>query len=291
MDEADAGFDENAPATTPERPETLFHYTDAAGLRGIIWNRELWATDRRFLNDAQERQYALEGFIPKLRRVAPVEPEDSGEEFLKMLREDFAGYRAWVEEELRNRHFPVYVTCFSEPGDLLSAWRAYGTDHGYAVEFQADALEDALKETPLLDTGGLKRVTYGIGAADDLFSELLDDVSRDTNLAHMSMHAYYMAFRITAALAAVKHPAFAEEREWRLVVASEEHELADQIEFRASPIAVVPYIKIPFPLEAIRSVRVGPGRHVQARQQGVERLLETKESRARVYVSEVPLRT
>jgi hypothetical protein len=34
--------------------DTLFHYTTAAGLLGILNSSTLWATDLRFLNDAQE---------------------------------------------------------------------------------------------------------------------------------------------------------------------------------------------------------------------------------------------
>ena len=47
--------------------DTLFHYTTAAGLLGILGSSSLWATDLRFLNDAQEAVYARELFVEALR--------------------------------------------------------------------------------------------------------------------------------------------------------------------------------------------------------------------------------
>jgi hypothetical protein len=38
-------------------PETLHHYTTAAGLIGILRSKSLWASDCRFLNDRSELVY------------------------------------------------------------------------------------------------------------------------------------------------------------------------------------------------------------------------------------------
>jgi len=38
-------------------PELLFHYTTAAGMRGILDSSRLWATNYRFLNDTSEVAY------------------------------------------------------------------------------------------------------------------------------------------------------------------------------------------------------------------------------------------
>jgi hypothetical protein len=54
---------------------------------------------------------------------------------------------------------------------------------------------------------------------------------------------------------------------------------------------IVPYIEVPLPKEAIVTIRVGPGRHVDVREAGVRRLLRTVGCEAPVVHSEVPLRT
>jgi hypothetical protein len=49
--------------------DTLFHYTTAAGLLGILNDLAFWATDLRFLNDAQEAVYARETLVDALLNV------------------------------------------------------------------------------------------------------------------------------------------------------------------------------------------------------------------------------
>jgi hypothetical protein len=50
------------------------------------------------------------------------------------------GILRWMAvDELASPDFLVYVTCFCESTDLLSQWRAYGSDHGYAIEFSANS--------------------------------------------------------------------------------------------------------------------------------------------------------
>jgi hypothetical protein len=41
-------------------PDLLFHYTDAAGLLGIIDSRKLWMTKVQYLNDKSELNYAFD---------------------------------------------------------------------------------------------------------------------------------------------------------------------------------------------------------------------------------------
>jgi hypothetical protein len=62
-------------------PELVYHYTDAAGLLGIISSGTLWATDIEFLNDAQELTYARATVLDELRaRADEIAPPDTGSE-------------------------------------------------------------------------------------------------------------------------------------------------------------------------------------------------------------------
>jgi hypothetical protein len=204
--------------------------------------------------------------------------------------EVFDEYKQLVIGELGSDKFGVYVSCFCESGDLLSQWRAYGSDHGYAIEIEADALPDAAQRLPMLGAAAdLVQVRYGERAAADVVEGALRKVWGDTNLGHYGVHAHFMALQLTAMLATIKHPGFQEEREWRLVAALEGEE--ERVQFRATPMAIVPYVEVPLPRDAIRSIRVGPGRHVDVRANGVRRLLASIGSDADVLVSTVPLRT
>jgi Protein of unknown function (DUF2971) len=272
--------------------DTLFHYTTAAGLLGILKSSAFWATDLRFLNDAQEAIYARELFVDAIRMTdnPALQAGHPLHDVAQSFGEEFAGYKEQVAEELLSSHFPVYVTCFCESGDLLSQWRAYGSDHGYAIEVTTDALKAAVQQIADYPPGSnLMQVRYGRDAAADVVSTAMRNLSEDTNLGHPGVHAHYMALQLTAMLAAVKHPGFQEEREWR-VVAAYEYEISKLVKFRSTPMAIVPYIEVPVPNEAIVSIRVGPGQHVDIREAGVRRLLNTVDCEAPVLHSEVPLR-
>jgi hypothetical protein len=41
-------------------PDLRFHYTNAEGLKGILQSGKIWATDVRYLNDAQEVEYLFQ---------------------------------------------------------------------------------------------------------------------------------------------------------------------------------------------------------------------------------------
>ena len=294
---------------TDPRPKTLFHYTDARGLLGILTTHTLWATEFRFLNDEQEATYARELFVSGLRNLPnpALDPGHVASQWPEDFGRTFDTYRGLVEEDLGSTKFPVFVTCFCEAGDLLSQWRAYGTDHGYAIEFDTDALERAVvaerdrnwiehARTERVQQGWmvpLAQVRYGPQAATDVVASAMRGVSADSNLGHVGTHASWMASNLTAMLARIKHPGFAEEREWRAILGFAPWDTADEVKFRETGIAIAPYRVIPFENGLVVSVTVGPGRHAPVRRGGVTLLLQSifGPSPPPVLTSEVPLRS
>src|SRR3954469_8344806 len=93
-------------------PTTLFHYTTAAGLHGILSSGRIWATDLEYLNDSRELRYGLD-----LLRDA-------------MLAHQAGKWSREVDFILGFRDVPparrMMVTCYCEDGDLLGQWRGYG---------------------------------------------------------------------------------------------------------------------------------------------------------------------
>jgi hypothetical protein len=272
--------------------QTLFHYTTAPGLLGILRDGSpcLWATDLRFLSDAEEAIYAERFFVDSLRAMEnpALDPSQPAHQSAGDFGTAFEGYRELVIDALRAKQFPVYVTCFCESGDLLSQWRGYGSDHGYAIEFNRDALAELA--LPPYDAPNLVRVRYGDEAAKDVLDDALKHMRSDANLGHPGVHSYYMARDLTSKLATIKHPGFSEEREWRLIATFEADDPA-LVRFRATPVAVAPYIELRVPTDAVISIRVGPGRHVDVRSAGVQRLLARLGRDVPVLQSEVPLRS
>lgn len=113
----------------------------------------------------------------------------------------------------------MFVACFCESGDLLSQWRGYGSDHGYAIEFETSVLNKSLGALEFSETSPkLAPIRYGPAAIDVAVGEVRQLMCDDQNLGHPGVHAYHMALEILSLLTTVKHPGFEEEREWRAVI-------------------------------------------------------------------------
>jgi hypothetical protein len=118
-----------------QQPPTgfLYHYTDIAGLKGIVETKCLWATSAFFLNDSSEISYGS-------RLVANVLDnciENVGSKCFAVRH--FLGVLKWrFEHEISAVQYstPVYLTCFCETDNLLSQWRGYASRGGYSIGFQ-----------------------------------------------------------------------------------------------------------------------------------------------------------
>lgn len=146
----------------------LFHYTDAAGLEGILRSQCLWATHWQHLNDAKELEHfgnALPHLI-KPRRVELVNERARQEDDFRrwvaanggadlLCEEESRGLAKALLESLVNpdpmeQVFEFYVMSFCTPEGayegvrthgLLSQWRYYGQRGGYAVVLDTADLE------------------------------------------------------------------------------------------------------------------------------------------------------
>ena len=113
---------EHKPAEDQANPDgLLYHYTDEKGLLGILQSDCLWATHYRFLNDATERQGALDFFVAIDQMYS--KEQDTSPSYWGALRASL--------EKLAQLADP-YLVSFSEegevsefPGDRLSQWRGY----------------------------------------------------------------------------------------------------------------------------------------------------------------------
>lgn len=226
-------------------PPILFHYTTASGLLGILSSRRLWATHARFLNDAKEVEYGVE-FVKSVLSAYP--QSDLG----ILPRAPF--------DNVRSTYF---VACLCEAGDLLSQWRGYTANQtGYAIGF----------ETASLSSDRLFRVLYDPHEQDTAVRAVVE--RRLANREKLTRNDLGIEFEFDLLELAIrlKHPTFAEEREWRLV-----HHIDDWrpgtgpknigLHFRPSNHSVVPYVELSpatkpglwkQPILRLQSLRFGP---------------------------------
>lgn len=200
-------------------PDMLYHYTRLDAFRSIVAHRVLWLSDIAKMNDAKERLWISEVF----------------ERVYRTRSESGAG----VDEA---RHYfydfqldttPVFISCFSEDGDLLSQWRAYTDDgRGAAIGFRTDRLgfpvaprfSDEFMEEQRV---AIAKCMYDREKQAALMNDFIAHFDRlfvDLASHRESYFIYaYEAFVDTARwclqnMSVVsKHPGFSEEREWRAI--------------------------------------------------------------------------
>lgn len=228
---------------------SLFHYTNIGAVRAILENCELWLTDLRFLNDAQELNDGVVFVLDALRK----EREDfngCGEHFdnaIKLLASSFDDHvSVWIDDE------PTFVCSFSEAGDQLSQWRAYGN---YAIEFDRELLGADLE---LFDC--IYKFDDKVSIAEEMVSQAIDGLAGDFKLydgvAGPDSLDHLSSLVRTASI--FKNVSFYEEREVRCVI-----DLLiphPNLRFRQRGNLLIPYTTAGFSLECIKAIHIGPMR-------------------------------
>ncbi|MBP3127500.1 DUF2971 domain-containing protein [Thalassospira sp. ER-Se-21-Dark] len=235
-----------------EKHESLFHYTDQAGLLGILNTNDFWASSYKFLNDSQEvlhfREVLLGVLFPhflkavseavKLGRVSQSEldlfsgvrglAESQAIEFIDSL------YRSTFESDGDNVEavHPFFVSFCSHNGEyeqangLLSQWRGYGAGGGYAIEFDTHKLAQYIEV-------GLSKYDWAVAYMGDVvygseYSELgsvrpkIDKIVEAANRLFLGQEPHFKPDTYDAFVnpaTRLKHWGFHEEHEVRIVAA------------------------------------------------------------------------
>ena len=303
----------------------LYHYTTVDGLKGIVENDELWATSAYYLNDSTEIMYGYQLIDEALeawrKRVNPPELSMAGGLVYALQRQFGHDYLK------RNIITPIYLTCFGEEDNLLSQWRAYGQSGGCGIGFRvlSEGIVYGLKPEPSVYTARCVKVEYDRGGQLRRITELLDflvpilDDAQVTeairSLDPLSPDGFGWLSRTISEIlmdesVAFKNPAFAVEKEWRLVVRS--RQLLKQgtddgdhtrlpIHFRTARGQLAPYVRLipsgtAFPVTGdgkklpIESVHCGPVGDRVSTAMAVRMLLDHYDYKAaRIHRSEIPL--
>jgi hypothetical protein len=138
---------------------SLFHYTTAQGLIGILSTHSLFATHADFLNDSSECRLLRDVLQPQLLKefgeVAPklvaagLMSEAKVIEYGETASEEFCTSVFNTMVRSIERISPIYITSFCLHGSktsefengLLSQWRGYANG-GFAIEFEEKGLDE-----------------------------------------------------------------------------------------------------------------------------------------------------
>jgi hypothetical protein len=199
-------------------PRTLYHYTTATGLRGILESHSLWASDVRFMNDASELTYAV-NLIAEV--VGEVLGTVTDERLLPVLPKvpTFANV---FEYGLR-----PFCACMCERGDLLSQWRGYTAGQiGYSLGLD---LRNTRVIVDIPRGTFLRKVLYDEGEQRSWARRITETwlqsaqslLDAEPGVPAPDLFPYPAIWTLQEALIephlSFKNPAFSEEKEWRLI--------------------------------------------------------------------------
>jgi hypothetical protein len=286
-------------------PPILYHYTTQEGLLGIIRNKEIWASHTQYLNDVREFIHATEILKQELERMKSEAGTNAPAN--KLLD----GMQLVISIGLESVN--VCVCSFSESGDVLSQWRAYGgRASGVAIGLSGPFLREMSEHR-----GWLAPVVYDPDEQRSLARTLLQDAlseslrkktDAETSETIKKMRAgdvfsFGGMFEYLPRYAPIfKHHSFNEEKEWRIITKPTSC-TNDRFDYRAGGSMLIPYFRLPLALQekgAIKEIVIGPTPHPKQAKDALTGLLtkhdfptssvDSQGEAVRVRSSEIPYR-
>ena len=249
----------------------LYHYTDAAGLKGIITNQVFWFTDFRHLNDPTEMHHGMNLARPLI---------DAGKSkkgragLLYAMLDDLFTFRNF------STVFAFFISCFTRKRDDLGQWRLNADDgRGFAIGLSARlfAIENSLGNIPTQNVF-VSPVFYNNVVTTRRHRQPMEQAVSVFLLASNYAHRYLkhssigvpflreLALQVIASpmiwnCLTCKHSAYQEEDEVRLVVLGKKTKFRKYRRTRQRNGKAVPYIESNMPLHergSICEIIIGP---------------------------------
>lgn len=313
----------------------LWHYTTATGLQGILLSQQLWATDSSYLNDGEE----IVGFFDrKLRSILEkgvqrgineMAKSADGQSYLSSFDgndEVLAAHTKRMQEVLRSVTLELqpFVASFCKPTSqnqedgLLSQWRGYGSDGGYAIVFDTPVLMEFVQDEKnnyfysFFQWGDVDYFDGGCESYEETleWEQLIEETAEKafcaSDMTDFEEKVKHFFDPILALASRHKHSGFKEEKEVRIVAFPSPEDMIDeeelsrgdkrvkQVQFRPQNGMLIPYIslfekpndsKMKLP---IKKIVVGPHHDKLRRQKSIRKLLDQLNIEAQVIVSDIP---
>ena len=257
-------------------PKLLYHYTSIEGLKGIVDSKSLWASNIHFLNDAHEIGHAIGLLRGQVQSRIP-DAHGAAGKLLEQLNQYL--HPANFKQDL------MFVVSFTECDDDLSQWRGYcKTGTGVCAGFESEHLSHQANAQTFL----IGRCIYELAQQQEIITFVLDSILKsaaanptaESNKADPSQtfFDFFRQFQIPLLLTAalLKHRAFINEREWRLVSPIFENYREAPIDYRAGKSMMIPYINFSIDNKGscgLRHLHIGPGPNLELSQRSISMFL------------------
>jgi hypothetical protein len=227
-----------------EPPPIIYHYTNDAGLRGILENGTLWLTDIFDLNDPSELSHGFSHAVSILSNKAA-----DGHRWTKVFAQAFEKFRGELQA---SAHF--FVGSFSSVEDDLGQWRAYADNgRGYTLGFDTKMLETAFVAAGDNYSNNTFPVTYDdaqLGGIHHQFVEMIfplitlpngRQLSHNVTTEYLTELRVVLAKQVAQSVLFYKHEAYSNEQEYRFLQLHRADVPPAGMKFRARRYSLVRY--------------------------------------------------
>jgi hypothetical protein len=278
---------------------SLYHYTNGAGLRGIIESQKIWLTSYRHLNDPSELIHGFHMVHRLLRKIGDGARDGLVKTFCQMVIDEFQ------HKEIFNDIFGFYIASFSRNSNDLAQWRSYADNgRGFALGLAPHLIQKV--STPNAKPPGyiVVPVLYDELAAQQWYRSAVETAigliqnnppPPNFEIPFLRRLTLDLIVRhLILACVAVKHQAYSHEQEVRLVVAAGRDDQKGYVKTRIRGSEIVPYIEGDMPLrekDGIIEIVIGPAANTTAKD-AVQILLQSSgvEPNDRIKYSGIPYR-
>lgn len=211
----------------PEVPSVFYHYCSVDTFLSIINNNNIWLSDAEKTNDYTEMKWLFSKIHETVEQALLSYRKFFSEEVI--LKSKKLTYQ--IAENLLNKKAPIvtnsksFLSCFSESGDLLSQWRAYGNDgNGIAIGFNPSIFEKFTDESYYI----MSKVIYSDKDILEFMHSAIDEPlkwaiessisskTKELDEMELAVNISLLVYSLWQEGPIYKHNSFIEEQEWRL---------------------------------------------------------------------------
>ena len=255
----------------------FFHYTDYSAFASIVMKSDLWLTDIRFSNDAEELEHGWR----LIKRAVKAQCTRGATPAVRTLAKDVAADFEAVAKAAEKAPDPVYVCCFCEKQDLLSQWRGYAANGGgVAIEIEPQAFGYMAGADCPIGVMRFWKVFYKAGRKRDKVRQVLDFWGAQPDPPELRAQSAVATLRFF--VPTFKNPRFEEEAEWRLIF-TPGPTCRVPPKFRTARGLLVPYFELTELIKSfasperlgIKRVCIGPGPYKDVNARSARLLLDS----------------
>lgn len=290
------GYDGSTTTDLGSMPPILYHYTNAAGVAGMLASHSIWLTHHQFLNDKTEIEHTGAVARNVLAAALAGATSDISRSFLSLVQGGGS----------LNTQYETYIFSLSDQSDDLSQWRGYASEgQGFTLGFSTKSL---FRQKTVIGGCDLFKVEYDRQAQERVLLRAVNDIIEALELQAPTWpggpddltEKAVAAFDLITFARSVsnKHSSFSVENEWRLstfIDLTDETDL-DEVKVRVRGPEFVKYTEVPLaepagPLKGklpLVSIGIGPGFSRSNQRQAVQSLCRNHGYSPDIYNADTP---